>query len=266
MKIILVDDEPLLLENLKEILNSMDQFECVAEFTNPVHALDYIKSTYIDTAILDIEMPSMNGLDLADQIHKINPNINIIFLTSYSQYAISAFDVNAIGYVLKPVNSHEIHRILMKTMPQSNPLIPSTVSINTFDGFDVFINGQPLHFPRQKSKELLALLVDKRGATITNREGISYLWEDLPYDEKTQENYKKCAYVLKKTLKDANISYIINDSYNSLSINPSTFQCDYYDLLTGSLNAKKLYHGLYMPNYSWAEETNGLIYSLVEKK
>lgn len=265
MKLIIVDDELLLIENLKESIDKLPFVESLHSFTSPKAALEYVASNPVDTAILDIEMPGMTGLALADSIHSLNSDINIIFLTSYSQYALEAFGVDAVDYILKPFSDDDLKKALQKTIPYINSHLSSKVSIHTFDGFDIYVNDIPLHFPRKKSKELLALLVDKRGASVSSAEAIAYLWENAIDDSKLRENYKKCAYTLRKILKDAGIADIINDSYNSLSLNIHSVKCDYYDYLEKDAKALNMYHGSYMPGYSWAEETNGLLYNLSQK-
>lgn len=264
MNLIIVDDEPLLLEACKEITDSFPFVDQSVTFSNSSNALEYVKQhNDVHAALLDIEMPVMNGLMLAKCIHDINPSVKVIFLTSYSEYAISAFEVDAVGYILKPIDEQVLCKTLIKVLPDSDKSNTyPTVTVHTFNGFEVYINGNNLHFPRTKSKELLALLIDKRGASVTSSEAITYLYEDAALDNKVKENYKKIAYTLKKTLKENGILHIINDRYNSLSINPEYIECDYYEFLKNNDEALRLYNGYYMPQYSWAEETNGLLYSL----
>lgn len=263
INIAIVDDEPLLLKSLQENLSKFEYIDKVHAFSNGYSLLDNLKNLEVNTAILDVEMPEIDGIALAKKIHEINSRINIIFLTSYSKYAFEAFGVDAISYILKPIKLTELEHALKKCIAipwaLQNESTRPIVTVKTFDGFDVYADGKQIHFPRKKSKELLALLIDKRGASLSSNEAISYLFEDVVVDNKIRENYKKCAYILKKTLKDEGISYILNDNYNSLSVNPSLIKCDYYDLISGDEKAKQLYHGEYMPSFSWAEYTNGFL-------
>ena len=265
MNIMIVDDEPLLVENAIEITSGFSFVKNINGFTSPTKALEHIRNNKIHIALLDIEMPTINGLDMAKKIHEISPETCIIFITSYSQYALDAFNVDAIAYLLKPFTEEELEKALKRASMMIKYDITNDIQINTFDGFDVYINGKILYFPRQKSKELLALLVDHKGASLTSKEAIAYLYEDQPLGDKVKENFKKCSSTLKKVLKEMGIDNILNINHNSLSVNTSSFKCDYYDFLNGDPQAIRLYHGVYMPNYSWAEETNAKLYSLSEK-
>lgn len=265
MNLLIVDDEFFLLENCRETVETFDYIDEIYPFTSPSKALEFASSHAMDIhgAILDIEMPTMSGLDLAKALHNLNPQICIIFLTSYSNYALDAFGVDAIDYILKPFSDKTLDKALHKILTMFPETCTSPViRIQTFGGFDIYINDVPVHFPRKKSKELLALLVDKRGNSITLAQAISYMWEDSPLDNKLKENYKKNSYVLKQVLKNNNIAHILNDNYNSLSINVNDVSCDYYDFLAKKDYAIRLYNNNYMPEYSWAEETNGSLYYL----
>ena len=130
-----------------------------------------------------------------------------------------------------------------------------TPRIRTFGYFDVYIDNNPLYFTNSKEKELLAILVDRRGGTVSSEEAISLLWEDEPLDAKIRTRYRKLALSLKRTLEHNNIGHIIRSESGIRNINPQYVDCDYYDFLAGKPNAVQDFHDLYMTNYSWAEET-----------
>jgi hypothetical protein len=134
--------------------------------------------------------------------------------------------------------------------------IPSNgVFIRTFGHFDVFVDGKPIIFTNSKEKELLALLVDRNGGTLTASEAITYLWEDEEVDERTAGRYRKLAMGLKNTLEKNNIAHILINHHGVRNIDVSAVICDYYELLSGNEKYEKMFHNLYMTDYSWAEET-----------
>jgi hypothetical protein len=134
--------------------------------------------------------------------------------------------------------------------------IPSTgIFVRTFGHFDVFVDGQPITFTSEKEKELLALLIDRNGGTLTTNEAISYLWENEEVDERTSARYRKLAMGLKNTLAKHNIEHIMINHHGIRNIDVSAITCDYYELLAGNKYYQKMFHNLYMTNYSWAEET-----------
>ena len=110
MKIMAVDDEKHALDSIQEsIKNVVPQAEVIT-FERGDFALDFAKENEIDIAFLDISMPVMNGIELAKELKKLNPHINIIFCTAYSEYAIDAVRIHASGYVLKPYNDSQANK------------------------------------------------------------------------------------------------------------------------------------------------------------
>lgn len=132
-----------------------------------------------------------------------------------------------------------------------------SVYIRTFGYFDVFINDQPILFRNKKSKELLALLVDRKGGYISSEEAISFLWEDEPTSALTLARYRKVALRLKNTLEEYDIANIIESVDGKRRIVSDNVKCDLFDYLEDQKNCGHLFKGSYLSNYSWAETTLG---------
>lgn len=139
-----------------------------------------------------------------------------------------------------------------------------SISIRTFGYFDVFINGQPMVFRNRKAKELLALLVDRRGGYITSAEAISFLWEEEDVNTVTLARYRKAALRLKNTLEEYGISDIIESVDGKRRLIPEKVQCDLYQYLTGEEEYAQLFKGSYLTNYSWSENTLGELVGLLK--
>src|SRR5260370_12972341 len=101
MKAFLVDDEPLAVGRLQRLLEETGRVEIAGSSTDPREALDQIRRHRPDVLFLDIEMPGMTGFDLLDQLGDAQPLV--VFTTAYDEYALEAFKVNSIDYLLKPV-------------------------------------------------------------------------------------------------------------------------------------------------------------------
>lgn len=131
------------------------------------------------------------------------------------------------------------------------------VFVRTFGYFDVFVGEQPIAFRNKKAKELLALLVDRRGGYISSEEAICALWEDEPANSVTLARYRKAALQLKNTLEEYGVSEIIESVDGKRRIIPEKVQCDLYQYLTGKDEFAQLFKGSYLTNYSWSETTLG---------
>lgn len=142
--------------------------------------------------------------------------------------------------------------------------IPRKVTVQTFGNFEVFADGELLQFSRSKSKELLAYLVDRRGAGVTNAEIALILFEDKMYSTSVKNQVQTVISELKKTLKKYGIEEILVRKWNSLAINTEKITCDYYDFIKGNKAEKACFAGEYMSNYSWAEYTNGYLLNFYE--
>lgn len=109
----IVDDESLALSRLKRLLNE-NGIEDITAFDNPIEALKEITKTKFDAVFLDISMPNITGLELADSIIQVEPKTFIIFQTAYSEFALEAYKSGGMGYLVKPIESNDIKNILEK--------------------------------------------------------------------------------------------------------------------------------------------------------
>ena len=109
----IVDDESLALSRLKRLLNE-NGIEDITAFDNPIDALKEITKTKFDAVFLDISMPNITGLELADSIIQLEPKTFIIFQTAYSEFALEAYKSGGMGYLVKPIESNDIKNILDK--------------------------------------------------------------------------------------------------------------------------------------------------------
>ena len=109
----------------------------------------------------------------------------------------------------------------------------------------------------KKSKELLALLVDRKGGYITSEEAISFLWEDEPANTLTLSRYRKVALRLKSTLEEYGITDIVEVIDGKRRIVMEKVACDLYNYLSGKEEYSQLFKGSYLTNYSWGETTLG---------
>lgn len=254
MRFFAVDDEMLILDEMKKILGKLYPAAEIYCFTCPEQALEAFSEYPADVAFLDIKMRKMSGLQLAVRLKKIKPELHIIFVTGFQEYAVNAFQLHATGYLLKPVDAEDVQREL--TFIYNELPGKKRIEVQTFGGFELIIDRKNVKFGRAKSKELLAYLVDRRGATVTMAEACAALFEESSGTAASKGYFRQLVYDLKNTLKKVDAEEILLKSFNSYAVLPEKFDCDYYRFLQGDPMAINAYQNDYMPSYSWGELHN----------
>lgn len=257
MKYLLVDDEMLVLRDmfrmLREVLPENAEIFCA---DNHADALEYVKQNEIYVAFLDIDMPEMTGLQLAKCLKDIQPEINIVFVTAYSEYMGEAWDMYVSGYLLKPVQKRAIEKAL-ENLRYPISYEEDKLTVQCFGNFECFYRGKIVKFPREKCKEFIACLVDRRGAGVGTNELREALFEET-VDTASKKSYiRTLASDIRKTLKDCNLPEVLMHERDCYYVNLSKVDCDYYRYLKGEVAVINSYHGEYMKQYSWAEMTVG---------
>ena len=204
---ILVDDEPRALETLAwELEQFKEEISVVQTFTQPEEAITYLKKNPIDCVFLDIEMPSMDGFQLLEQVGRID--FAIVFTTAYNEYAIQALKKEAIDYLLKPIDSDDLRQAIQKIKKHKS---------NTEDNkkFEHLL----LHFNERFQHKKIAINPDGK-LVFLDPDEICYAASDGNYTTLYLEAAKKI--VVTKKLKEINAllpehqffrvhhSYIIN--------------------------------------------------------
>ena len=257
MKIICIDDEPLILNMTAALCRELPAEPEVCSFANAKDALHWLENHTADIALLDINLPDMNGIELAARMREADPALSIIFLTGYSEFAVDAFRLHASGYLLKPVNKQRLKEEIDLAMQRhaeqnASPEKGARVSARTFGEFDLYANGTVVSFPRSKAKELLAYLIDRQGGSITRATAFAVLWEDGVYDRSMQKQLDVVIRSLRATLKNVGAEDILEMKQGALRICTEKLDCDLYRFLAGDIDAINTYRGEYMNAYSWA--------------
>jgi len=115
LRALVVDDEQLAREELSYLLTQVGGVTVVGEATNGIEAIGLIEDLTPDVVFLDVQMPGMNGFEVARQVISRQATSEIVFVTAYDQYAIEGFQVNAVDYLLKPVDAHRLDQALQRT-------------------------------------------------------------------------------------------------------------------------------------------------------
>lgn len=261
MKFLTVDDEQAALDILNRALleaqpdAELQSFSYISEALAQVQEKDF----HPDVAFLDIEMPGMSGLEAAKRIREISPRTNIVFVTAYSDYALDAFPLHPSGYLVKPATAEKVRLELSNLRYPVQPDQTCMLRVRCFGSFEVFANGKPVSFAYQKTKEMLAYLVDRRGAACNTAELCAVLWEDKPDTLELRNYLRKLISDLSHTLASVGADGVFVKRRNSFAVAADQLDCDYYRMLRREISAINTYTGAYMSQYSWADMSLGAL-------
>ena len=260
MRVICVDDEPLAVEYTVGQCAQLPEIDEAKGFTEAQSALDWLRDHPADLAILDINMPEINGITLAARIKEARPETAILFLTAYKEYAFDAYTVRPTGYLLKPVSQEKLASEVRYACGGSHTSAKEHIRVKTFGSFDVYADDKSVCFKLAKAKEILAYLVDKQGSGVTRSELFAAVWEDVPYDRRMQKQLDVYIRSLRETLQEYGIPEIMEMEKGILRVKPDSFVCDAYLFYSGDSDTINAYRGEYMSSYSWASMTEAILY------
>ncbi len=198
------------------------------------------------------EFIAMSGVDYAD--------VKTLFATGEAEFTYFDMEQNAYRRIRaicsQKYNGEGTCYVMLYNLDAKEPEDPvSRVRIRTFGYFDVFVDERPIAFRNEKSKELLALLVDRRGGFVSSDEAIGFLWENEPVTSVTLARYRKVALRLKNLLEEYGISDVVESINGKRRLAAEKVQCDLYEYLSGKKEYAALFKGSYLTNYSWGETT-----------
>lgn len=272
------EEDTKLLKNEYDTLKNMQQL--VMRFTEGVVAFevenDWVKPLYTSENVcsffgysaeqwLSLAEEGISIRDFIAQSGIAYEDVRKLFATGEAEF--TYFDMTRKAYRrIKAICSQKKSDgstrfyVMLYNVESREEQIPASaaeraVKIRTFGYFDVFVNEKPIAFRNEKSKELFALLVDRRGGFVSSEEAIGFLWEDEPANPVTLARYRKVALRLKNILEEYGIADIVESVNGKRRIAAEKVQCDLYDYLTGREEYAQLFKGSYLSNYSWGEST-----------
>ena len=211
MKVIIVDDEQIAIEVLENQLKEIEGLEVVGKFKEPMEVLKNINDLEVDVVFLDMEMGKIHGLELAEILLRNISPLEIVFVTAYSEFALEAFEINAIDYLLKPVNQKRLLKTmekLTKRIVNRKPHIEEIqkndkeLYIQVMEIFRIFdCNGNEIKWRTKKTKELFIYLWHHRNTGVNRSQIILDLWPDL-FEEKAIALLHTTIYQLRKAMRD----------------------------------------------------------------
>lgn len=234
IRTVIVDDEPLALNHMENLLSKLEKVEVVRSFSNPAILLEHLHDLDFHVAFLDIEMPGFNGLELAELIQAAKKEVFIVFVTAYRDYAIQAFELHSIDYVLKPLLADRLSKTIQRIRSQMELTSTytdeqfnehATLQISCFDEFTVTSNGESLKWKTMKVKELFALFMTHLGTSVNRDTIIELLWPDTNYQKAKVHLHTSISH-LRKMLEQIGFSNVLTFADQQYTLELSTVQCD----------------------------------------
>ncbi|SFL98793.1 two component transcriptional regulator, LytTR family [Paenibacillus sp. 1_12] len=120
MKIVVIDDERAMHLIMRRMLGKIEEVHVVGCFVETMTAFSYLENHEVDLLLVDISMPRESGLDFAQRLRERGGRMKIVFVTSHQDYALSAFDVHAYDYIVKPVTQERLHRTIQRALSEQS--------------------------------------------------------------------------------------------------------------------------------------------------
>ncbi|PWV98537.1 response regulator receiver and SARP domain protein [Paenibacillus cellulosilyticus] len=279
LRVLLVDAETNNLLLMEALLQAYKGIEIVGKLNETAQALRIIQDGGVDAVILDFEKPIMNGLAALKKMRAGSPELDIIIVTGCDQYAIEAFELNVVDYILKPLVrdrlDNTIERLFWrhKARLQERAAAAEQQFVSSFYCFGHFhwdVSGQTesmIKWKRVKDRELMAYLVHHRNQFVPKEKILVDLWPEANTKQSSAYLYT-CVYHIRKMLRDMGCNETLESRNNAYRLRMDRSWCD-VDLLDSVLGVNinaanivdyervaSLYIGSYMEGdgFSWAKE------------
>ena len=240
-------------ESVREMISAYRPEAELRLFDSGLTALADARKQEADIAVIDTELPELGGLDFGQYLQELYPDVNLIYLSSDKAAGYTALRQHASGILAKPVAEPELVRELEDLRHPSVMKNHKRLFAQTFGNFELFVDGKPIAFKYNRTKELVAVLINNRGAQTSNGEIIASLWEDDGDPEKKASYLSNLRQDLQNTFTKLKLNGLILKQRGSLAIATDRIECDLYDWLEKKQESKYHYLGDYMNRYSWPE-------------
>jgi len=238
IRTIVVDDEWYSMTEICDMVEKTGSMSVGGKYQNGTDALREAALSHPQAAFIDIEMPEMDGITLAEKLLETDPKIKIIFITGWNQYAVAAFELNALDYIMKPVNKVRFDKMterLKNEFTLAEPAPRVELTIRCFGRFEALKNGLPVVWQRTKAEELFAFLLMNEHAFVHKDMILENLWPEY-------ERSKSLPILQTSVCKIRNVFSACKDAVrltyadNKYGLFLSNIDCDYTFVCNAVLN------------------------------
>ncbi|WP_052401108.1 response regulator [Oceanobacillus jeddahense] len=210
MNICIIDDEQLALEYLDFLLNKIEGVQITGKFNNAKQLINHVQTEDVDAVLMDIHMPDIHGIDLAEQLLNIKPVLNIAFVTAYNEYAVRAFELNALDYILKPVQLARLELTIERIKKVDEKLhkapLKAAYHIKNLGAVRFYKEESPLEvkWRTSKAKELFFYFLQNHRNIIRKEDLIDFMWAHLSWEKANSQLYST-VYQIRKVIQQMGI-------------------------------------------------------------
>lgn len=218
MKAILIDDEPLALDFLEQQIKKVSNISIVHKFVEFDMNRDAKWLEEINIIFLDIEMPGMNGIELAEKLLESKPSLMIVFVTAFHEYAVQAFEFDSLDYLVKPVQLDRLKKAIDRIENMINYYETKQISMNHLHinvcnelSFEAMKNKPEIvQWRTTKAQELFLYLLLHTGKTVRKSELTKLLWPEVDFNKEFSQLYT-AIYHVRKTLNKFDHYFSLNN-------------------------------------------------------
>ena len=228
MKAVIVDDEELARKRLYGLLTELTGIEVLGSFGTALDALNFIEKNTVEVVFLDISMPEMDGMELANQLLDTSNAPEVVFITGYEEYAVAAFELDVADYLLKPVSRERLAKTVQR-LAKAQRCEAQQLYVSCFGGFCVSLRedlSEIISWRSPKVEELFAFLICK--GSVSRDEIADTLWDSFTLD-KALKNLNSTVYYIRKTLQQYGLENCMKTNRREISLDTKKISCDLYE-------------------------------------
>jgi len=233
LKVLLVDDEPAMLLAMRMLLTKMEGVELVGSFRHAAEAIEWMQADKVDLAFLDIQLVNESGLELAKRLRELDPELNIVFTTSHTEFSMQAYDVYPLDYMVKPISRKRLTQTIARATARHAAGVhtdKAKSALLAISGLGCFAavskQASNVKWISRKSKEVFAYLLMYQGRNIHKERMLEDIFGNMPY--RNAEVYLNTAvYQLRKTLAEHGYKEVILSAQEKYRVDIEQLDVDF---------------------------------------
>lgn len=225
---VLIDDEYYALEGLKIDLEASGAVKVLGMYEDGQEAAEKVKDLNPDVAFLDINMAETNGLDLFTELTDSCPQLQIVFVTAYNEYAVEAFELDAADYIVKPVRKERLKKTIARLQNHAPfPVLNHSMAINCLGHLSIKIDGKEadIAWRTKKAEEMIAYLACREGEFVAKEKIAEALWPELD-KKKSKSNFYLAYHYLKKQSGQTGIEFPLESVRGKIRLRTEDVELD----------------------------------------